>query len=156
MSSIVTPISRCSSDSPTQMIGLRPAASAAWTFLFTVMSVSPKYWRRSLWPMMTYLTSRSASMSAETSPVNAPDFSKYRFSAPTATRLSLNARTAAGTSTNGTHSTTSHHLVLGSSALNSSANALVSEGVLFIFQLPAMMVLRYLRFIIVISFLFIS
>ena len=69
MSSMVTPISRCSRLSPTQMMGCRPASRAAWTFLLTVMSVSPKYCRRSLWPMMTYFTPRSLSMSADTSPV---------------------------------------------------------------------------------------
>ena len=67
--SLVMPVSRCSRLSPTQMMGLMPAFSTAWTFLFTVWSVSPKYWRRSLWPMMTYLTARSLSMSADTSPV---------------------------------------------------------------------------------------
>ena len=66
---MVTPISRCSRLSPTQMMGCRPASRAAWTFLLTVMSVSPKYCRRSLWPMMTYFTPRSFSMSADTSPV---------------------------------------------------------------------------------------
>ena len=49
--------------------------------------------------------------------------------------------------TEGTHTTMSHHLALGSSAFSSSANFFVSLAVLFIFQLPAMMVLRYLRFI---------
>ncbi len=42
-----------------------------------------KYWRRSLWPTMTYSTPRSVSMSALISPVKAPDFSKWTFSAPT-------------------------------------------------------------------------
>ena len=49
--------------------------------------------------------------------------------------------------TAGTHTTTSHHLALGSRAFSSSANFFVSLAVLFIFQLPAIMVLRYLRFI---------
>src|SRR5699024_4416198 len=44
-------------------------------------------------------------------------------------------------------STTSHHLCLPSLGLMASAKALVSVRVLFIFQLPAMIVLRYFRFI---------
>ena len=63
------------------------------------------------------------------------------------TRVSLNRRTAPGMFTPGTHSTTSHHLWRPSWGLMASANALASVRVLFIFQLPAMMVLRYLRFI---------
>ena len=64
------------------------------------------------------------------------------------TRMSLKALMAAEMLTAGTHTTTSHHLALGRIAFSSSANFLVSVAVLFIFQLPAMMVLRYLRFII--------
>jgi len=56
---------------------------------------------------------------------------------------------AVGMLTAGTHTTTSHHLALGMMALSSSANFFVSEAVLFIFQLPAMMVLRYLRFMLI-------
>ena len=88
-------------------------------------------------------------MSADTSPVYAPLGSKYKFSAPTATRISLNAFKAAGMLTKGTHTTTSHHLARGSRGLSSSANFLVSVAVLFIFQFPAMIVLRYLRFMVV-------
>ena len=47
----------------------------------------------------------------------------------------------------GTQITVSHHLALGRIFLMSSANFLVSVAVMFIFQLPAMTVLRYLRFI---------
>ena len=67
--SAVTPDSRSARDSPTQTIGRRPTSSAFSSFLLTVSSVSLKYWRRSLWPMMTYLTPISTSISAETSPV---------------------------------------------------------------------------------------
>ena len=58
------------------------------------------------------------------------------------------ARTAAGMQTAGTHSATSHQRPLGMMALNSVINALVSVGVLFIFQLPAITVLRYFLFIV--------
>ncbi len=50
---------------------------------------------------------------------------------------SLNRRTAAWMLVAGTQSTTLHHLPLGIIGLISSANALVWERVLFIFQLPA-------------------
>src|SRR5699024_11114745 len=90
------------------------------------------------------------SISAEISPVNAPDFSKCMFSAPIAILEPLAALTAAWISVNGTHSTISHHLVLDRSGFISSMRALASLGVLFIFQLPAMIVLRYLRFIVLI------
>ena len=75
MTSMVTSCSRSVSDSPTHRIGRRPFSSATRTFLLQASSVSLKYWRRSEWPMMTYLTPSSLSISAEISPVNAPDFS---------------------------------------------------------------------------------
>ena len=46
-----------------------PLFTAATVRRFTVLSVSPKYWRRSEWPMMTYSTPEALSMSAESSPV---------------------------------------------------------------------------------------
>ena len=49
----VTPASFCARSSPTQTMGVRPCASAALIFLLTLSSVSPKYCRRSEWPMMT-------------------------------------------------------------------------------------------------------
>ena len=55
--------------------------------------------------------------------------------------------TAAGMSTNGTQTTTSHHFCLPVRFLTSSIKALPSAGVLFIFQLPAIIVLRYFLFI---------
>lgn len=63
----------------------------------------------------------------------------------------MKAFRAAGIFTKGTHTTTSHHLARGMMALMSSANFLVSLAVMFIFQLPAMMVLRYLRFIAILT-----
>ena len=49
----VTPASFCARSSPTQTMGISPWANAATIFLLTPSSVSPKYWRRSEWPMMT-------------------------------------------------------------------------------------------------------
>ena len=54
----VTPFSRCSRDSPTQIIGVRFNSRAALARLLTVSSVSPKYCLRSLCPMMTCVTPR--------------------------------------------------------------------------------------------------
>ena len=49
--------------------------------------------------------------------------------------------------TAGTHRATSHQRPLGMMDFSWVMNSLVSEGVLFIFQLPAMTVLRYFLFI---------
>jgi hypothetical protein len=43
-----------------QMMGMSPAASAAFALRATVSSVSPKYWRRSEWPTMAYVAPASA------------------------------------------------------------------------------------------------
>ena len=75
-SSSVTPSSRWARFSPTHTMTFSPAARAAFVRLFTVSSVSAKYWRRSEWPVMTYSTPRSTSISALISPVKAPLFSK--------------------------------------------------------------------------------
>ena len=96
---MVTPSSRWSWSSPTQRMGRSPALRAACTFWLMMWSVSPKRARRSLWPMMTYFTSKSASIPAEISPVKGPLLSQWRFWAPTATRLSFRSFTAAGMST---------------------------------------------------------
>ena len=86
-------------------------------------------------------------MLAEISPVYAPFSSKYTFSAPTEMRRSLNAFTATEMLQAGTQIRVSHHLARGMIFFSSSANFLVSVAVMFIFQLPAITVLRYLRFI---------
>jgi hypothetical protein len=52
----------------------------------------------------------------------------------------------------GTQISVSHHLARGMIFFISSANFLVSDAVMFIFQLPAMMVLRYLQFMLFFSF----
>ena len=51
----------------------------------------------------------------------------------------------------GTQISVSHHLARGMIFLISSANFLVSVAVMFIFQLPAITVLRYLRFMLFMS-----
>ena len=67
--SSVRPASRSSRTSPTQTIGISPASSATLSLRLTVSSVSPKYWRRSEWPMMTCVQPAARSMPAEISPV---------------------------------------------------------------------------------------
>ena len=137
--SSVTPSSRCSSDSPTQRIGVMPASSAACSFLLTVWSVSAKYSRRSLWPMTTYCTPISRSISALTSPVKAPLGSKCMFCAPTRMLVPLVAAIATRRSTYGTQITTSQFASF-TSGLISSIREQACEGVLFIFQFPAITV----------------
>ena len=120
------------------MMGVRPFATAARTFLLTVSSVSAKYWRRSEWPSTTYCAPTALSMSAEISPVKAPLFSQCMFCAPTLMLLPLAAAATATRSTNGTQTTTSHW-ASATLDLSASTSSAPSQGSLFIFQLPAMM-----------------
>ena len=75
--------------------------SSAPTFLRTVSSVSPNSWRRSLWPTIPCWQPTSASMGADTSPVNAPCFSQWTFCAATSMAEPLAAWTAAASAVNG-------------------------------------------------------
>jgi len=53
----------------TQQIGASPASRAAFSFRLTMSSFSPKYCRRSEWPMITCVTPTASSMPGEISPV---------------------------------------------------------------------------------------
>src|SRR6266700_2999131 len=75
----VRPLSRSSCVSPRQTMGVRPLASAIKLFFATLSSVSRKSCRRSECPMMTKRQPASASMVAETSPVNAPSLLQETF-----------------------------------------------------------------------------
>ena len=55
------------------------AAIAAAVFFLTDSFVSPKNWRRSLWPRITYWQPISTSIAALNSPVKAPLGSEYMF-----------------------------------------------------------------------------
>ncbi len=127
-SSLVMPCSRCSRVSPTQRMTVSPASRAARVRSWTVTSVSPKYWRRSLWPMMTIFTPMAASISALTSPVKAPDLAQWQFSAPIWMLVPSAASWAALRSTKGVQATTSTvaSFTRGAMALMSS---LASAGV---------------------------
>ena len=81
------------------------------------------------------------SISAETSPVKAPDFSQWQFCAATPIAVPLVASRAAGKSTKGTPTTTSQEAPA-TRGFKSLMSAVASAGVLFIFQLPAMTYLR--------------
>jgi hypothetical protein len=63
------------------MTGTRPASSARATFAATARSVSQNSVRRSECPRTTPWTSCSASIGADTSPVNAPESSSCMFCA---------------------------------------------------------------------------
>jgi len=136
------PASRSASVSPTHTIGISPAASAALVRALTVSSVSPKYWRRSLWPMITYSTPRSFSIAAEISPVYAPAASQCTFCAPSFTFDPAQAAAAAFKSVKGGQTTTSTCATSATSFLIPSISAAASDAVLFIFQLPATIFLR--------------
>ena len=82
MKSNVSSASRVSSDSPTQKMGFRPAASAAFSFWLSNSSSSRKYCRRSEWPKITYSQPTEASSLADTSPVKAPLSFWWQFWAP--------------------------------------------------------------------------
>jgi hypothetical protein len=68
-----------------QMIGERPAASAARALRLTAASSSPNSWRRSEWPTITYLQPASTSWAGATSPVKAPFVSQKQSCAATVT-----------------------------------------------------------------------
>ena len=142
----VTPLSRSSSVSPTQTMGVSPAASAALIFRLTVSSVSAKYWRRSLWPMTTYCAPTSVSMDAEISPVYAPFSAKCRFCAPTFILVPFVSSTAVCRSTKGTSATTSQSAPA-TSGLSCASSSAAAFGPLFIFQFPAMTARRFALFI---------
>ncbi len=125
-----------------------PAAIAARVRLLTVSSVSPKYWRRSLCPVMTYFAPASTIMPVEISPVNAPWSSQWQFSVPTPTFVPAAAATAAGTSIAGvqhTISTLSAYCAVASATAFTSAA--VSDGLTFIFQFPAMILVLIFVFL---------
>ena len=136
MKSIVTPCSRCSRVSPQHMIGVSPCSNAFSIFLFTVSFVSAKYSLLSECPRTTYLTPASVSMFGEISPVYAPFSSKYIFSAPTWMLLPFAASTTGMISIAGTQNTTSASSVT-TRDLSVFTSSTASEGVIFIFQLPA-------------------
>src|SRR5580704_4802901 len=120
-------------------MGVRPASSAADVFFNAVASVSPKYSRRSLCATITHWHPVARSMPAEISPVKAPSAAQYIFCAPIWMRVPSDPAAAAGRFTNGGQITISACVASATSGRNFSKNATVSAGVLYIFQLPAMM-----------------
>ena len=91
--------------------------------------------------MMTYSTPAATSISADSSPVYAPDAAQCTFSAPTWMFEPSAAALTAAMSTAGTHTTTSQ-LASFTRGFKSLTSAAASAGVLFIFQLPAIIALR--------------
>src|SRR5260370_32687406 len=118
-------------------MGVRPLASAIRVFLATLSSVSRKSWRRSEWPMMTYRQPASASMGAETSPVNAPSLLQETFWPAMAMQEPFAASTAVRIAVDGGVTTMSQCAAPVTSGRNEEKNARVSASVLYIFQLPA-------------------
>ena len=118
------------------MIGVIPCSKALRIFLLTSSFVSPKYSLLSECPRTTYLTPASTSIAGEISPVYAPFSSKYIFSAPTWMFVPLAASTTGTMSIAGTQNTTSTSSFT-TNGFNVSTNLTASLGVMFIFQLPA-------------------
>src|SRR3982751_1571949 len=88
--------------------------------------------------MITHEAPAAASMSEETSPVNAPSRSQKMFWPPTAISVPAAAATAAGMANVGGQTTTSHLPVSGCApALNCSKKSVASWAVLYIFQFAA-------------------
>jgi hypothetical protein len=129
--------SRCSSVSPMQTIGARPAPSTATSLRFTARSVSPNSARRSEWPRITYSAPASCTMPTLTSPVNAPSRSQCTFCAPTAMLLLRAASAAACRAVNGGATTISTSCTPATSGRSSLTHTTASWTVLNIFQLPA-------------------
>src|SRR6267378_2496916 len=134
---LVRPASRSSCVSPRQTMGVRPLSSAIKDFLATLSSVSRKSWRRSEWPMMTWRQPASASMGAETSPVNAPSLLQETFWPAMAMLEPFASSTAVCIAVNGGATTMSQCSAAATSGRNEEKNARVSASVLYIFQLPA-------------------
>src|SRR5574344_368339 len=142
MTSGILPASRWARVSPTQTMAVMPAAITARARLLTVSSVSAKYWRRSEWPTMQYLTPASTSILVAISPVNAPWSSQWAFSAPSFTCDLPQALAAAGMSMAGGQTTMSTFFMPLVGAMRPLTRAPASEGLTFIFQLPAMIFVR--------------
>src|SRR3989442_2574564 len=92
--------------------------------------------------MITNWHPASASIPAETSPVNAPSFCQKRFCPLIATLLPFTASTAAGIDVKGGATTISQCDASETSGKNAAKNARVSACVLYIFQFPAITLLR--------------
>src|SRR5882724_3948985 len=144
--SSVSPASRSSKTSPTQTIGIRPASKAVFSFKFTVSSVSPKYWRRSECPMITWVQPTASNMPAEISPVYAPSFSQCRFWPPIAILDPFVASTAAGRETKEGQTVISSRVCSAIKGAKLRKKSRVWSDVLYIFQFAAISFLRMIPF----------
>src|SRR5216684_7525895 len=124
------------SRSPTQMIGVSPASSAATVFFSTLSSVSPKYLRRSLCPTITYEQPEALIIRPETSPVKAPSFAQHRFCAPMCILVPRVALTAVSKSRNDGQITISQCPERSTNGRKLSKKHAVPAGSLYIFQFP--------------------
>src|SRR5512140_468933 len=134
----VFPASRSGSISPTQRMGVSPAARTARTFRFAASSVSAKNCRRSEWPMMQWVAPASVSIRVETSPVNAPSSAKWTFWDATPIALPLTSCATAPIDRYGGARTISTPRASDTSGRKARTKAAASPAVLYIFQLPAM------------------
>src|SRR6478736_2900611 len=136
--SSVFPASRSSSISPTQSIGVAPAARSAITFFAVSASVSPKTWRRSLWPTNAPVAPAARASGIEVAPVNAPFGSQCTSCAPTLmSSRPWKAWAAASIETAGGKNQSSRSARAGVAARNCFANSRDSSGPMCIFQFAA-------------------
>src|SRR6185503_8794388 len=142
MTASVASASRSASVSPTQTMGTRPAPSAATRRLFTVSLVSPKYWRRSEWPTITYTQPASFNMLTETSPVNAPFGSQCTFCAPSLMVLPAISLPTTSSAVKGGARTISRPRSWPTLRARDADRGCASLRVPCIFQLPAMRGMR--------------
>src|SRR5581483_3175434 len=129
--------SRSSSLSPTHRIGTRPASRTAGTLRASASSVSPKYWRRSECPTIAPHAPTSTSIGGETSPVNAPEASKWTFWAATTTGDPPHRSITTGSAVNGGQIATSTPVRPAACGRKASRNSRACPRVLFIFQFAA-------------------
>src|SRR5660397_128060 len=134
----VFPPSRSGSISPTQRMGVSPAARVARTFRFTASYDSAKYCRRSEWPMMQWVAPASFSIRVETSPVNAPSSAKWTFWDATPMPLPWTSCATAPIDGYGGARTISTPRTPDTNGRKARTKAAASPAVLYIFQLPAM------------------
>ena len=124
------------------MIGFRPCASAAFTRRFTVSSVSPKNWRRSLWPMMTYCARLGDLRDADFAGERALLLPVHVLRADARSSIRASARCTSCRNTNGGQTIFSTPAMPSTRSRSASHSASASARSVFIFQLPAMIGVR--------------
>ena len=141
----VSPCRRSSAVSPTQRIGVIPAARTACIFRLMCSSLSPNSFLRSEWPRTTYRQPSSTSIAGEISPVNAPADSQWQFCAPSAIGLPDSSSPTTWSAVKGGHRTTSTPRGRRSPSSTPAVRPRAPASVPFIFQLATTSGVRITR-----------